>query len=428
VWVNKIVRQYPEIVWLGSFPVRNTEENQASTNASYSMQLYGQKFIEFDRSLMSLYCLKLILDGSDTAYREFTAAQPENTRLSRESFQQLHEQGTSLLNANYQDLSSIQMQQAMETALVLGDMGKSEKAREIFKIRGANAPDHDDFYGEVLAIIKTQPRLSRSFIRLPFAAKQLLCKAANLAPYGHVIHLEGGPSMFTKLKNSNIALADPTALSFALFIQTCNAAGALGDVNNTSSIAYTQQTHQETQAMASACRTLSDPNKTETDAYDAYLSVRASWLGLNPSDRDDRVLTRIAAMLRLFTPEEGAALKNGISQLSSQDRERIVLQFDAALGEEIGCTPTYMPDVLVNLYSNQDLGATSMERLSQAVIYGLPFIARVLEQHQQQILQHQADPKTPLNFNQAAAVAKTTPQLLERNEFQIHPDGTVTLQ
>lgn len=428
LWVNKIVSQYHEIVWLANTQVRKTEENQASTDKAYSEQLYGQKFIEFDRSLMSLYCLKLILDGSDKAYQEFTAAQPENVKLTRESFEHLHQQGTSLLNSKYQNLTPAQMQQAMETALVLGDMGKSERAREIFKASGANAPDHDDFYGEALEILKKRPYLSRSFSRLPFAAKQLLGKVANLAHFGHVTHLEGGPSMFSKLKNSQVAVTDPTALSFDLFVHTCDVAGALGHVNHTSSIVYTQQTHLAMQAMASSCHILSDPTKTETDAYNAYLSTRASWIGLNPSDRDDRVLTRIAAMLRLFTPEEGAALKNAISQLSSQDRQRIVSQFDVALGEEIGRTPTYMPAVLVNLSNNKDLGATSLDRLSQAVIYGLPFIAQVLEQHQQQILDQQADPEIPLNFNQVAGIAKTEPQLLQRKAFQIHSDGNITLQ
>ncbi len=428
LWVNKIIGQYSEIVWLANDQVRKTEENQASADKSYSEQLYGQKFIEFDRSLMSLYCLKLILDGSDNAYQEFTAAQPENVRLTKESFQQLHEQGTSLLNSKYQNLTPTQMQLTMETALVLGDMGKSEKAREIFKTAGAKAPDHDDFYGEALEVLKQRPHLSRSFSKLPSAAKQLLFKVANLAHYGHVTHLEGGPSMFTKLKNSTVAVTDPTALSFDLFVHTCDVAGALGHVNNTSSIVYTEQTHQAMQAMASACRVLSDASKTETDAYNAYLSIRASWIGLNPSDRDDRVLTRIAAMLRLFTPEEGTALKNAILQLSSQDRQRIVSQFDARLGEEIGRTPTYMPAVLVNLSNNKDLGATSTERLAQAVIYGLPFIAQVLEQHQQQILQHQANPEIPLNFNQVAGVAKSMPNLLQKNAFQIDSDGNVIVQ
>jgi len=44
-------------------------------------------------------------------------------------------------------------------------------------------------------------------------------------------------------------------------------------------------------------------------AYNAYLTIRAGWLGLNPEDRTERALTRMGAMLRLFTPGEGAVLK-----------------------------------------------------------------------------------------------------------------------
>ena len=115
---------------------------------------------------------------------------------------------------------------------------------------GAILPDPDDFYGEALKVLQTHPRLSSSFMKLPFSAKQLLGKVANLAHYGHVTHLEGGPSMFTKLKNSAVAAKDPTALSFDLFVHTCDVAGALGHVNNTSSIVYTEQTHLAMQAMA----------------------------------------------------------------------------------------------------------------------------------------------------------------------------------
>jgi hypothetical protein len=425
--VNRIVLQYPEITWLANAEVRKTEEDQASVDKPYSEQLYSQKFIEFDRSLMSLHCLRLILDGSEKSYQEFTAAQPNNVKLSKESFQKLHEQGMSLLKANYHHMSPREMQQALETALVLGDMGKSEKARKIFKRFGANASDRDDFHKQAISILKNNPRLSRSFSRLSYSAKQLLIKTANLAHYGHITHLEGGPSMFTQLKQSTIPATDPLALSFDLFVHTCHVAGALGHVNNSSSIVYTEPTHRAMQAMAEACSILSDLTKTEADAYDAYLTVRASWLGLNPSDRDDRVLTRIAAMLRLFTSEEGAVLKNAILQLSSEDCNRIVSQLDVHLGEEVGRTPTYMPAVLVNLYNNKDLGETPTERLSQAVIRGLPFIARVLEQQHQKLQQHQANPEIPLNFNKVAGIAKSTPDLLQTHSFTIDTDGNVAL-
>ena len=185
----------------------------------------------------------------------------------------------------------------------------------------------------------------------------------------------------------------------------------LGHVNNTSSIIYTQQTHLAMQAVATACRTLSDPTKSGLDAYNSYVSFRASQLGFDPSDLE---LTRIAAMLRLFTSEEGAALKNGILQLSSQDQQLIMTYF----GEETSRPLTDMSAVLINLANNTQLGSAPTERLSQAAIYGLPFITKVLQHH----------PETPLNFSTIARVAKTSPHLLRQNRFQIGPDGTVTLQ
>lgn len=426
-WVYKMLVHYPEIKWLANAEVRKTEEGQAAVDKPYSEQFFGQKFIEFDRSLMSLYCLKLILDGSDKAYQEFTAAQAPQVKLSKESFNALHEQGQKLLKSHYQGMSEAEMLQAFETALVLGDMGKSERARAIFKKYGANAPDHDDFHGQAMQVLKDHPPLSRSFARLSSPAKQLLIKVANLAHYGHVTHLEGGPAMFSKLKQSNVPSSDPTALSFDLFVHTCDVAGALGHVNNKSSIVYTEQTHRAMQAMSQSCQVLSDPAKTEADAYDHYVAVRASWLGLNPSDRDDRVLTRIAAMLRLFTPQEGASLKSAMQQLSLEDRERIVAQLDVRLGEEIGRTPTYMPAVLVNLYNNKDLGVSPSERLSQAVIRGLPFIAKVLQQHKEQLLQRQANPEIPLNFNKIAGIAKSAPAELQQKPFAIDAEGNVSL-
>ncbi len=428
VWASRVVAKYPEVAWLAKAQVRSTEEGHATAENSFSQQIYNEKFVEFDRALMSLYCLQLILDGSDQSYQEFTAAQPENVRLSKESFQKLHEQGKSLLTSNYQGLSSVQMQQAMETALVLGEMGKSEKGRSIFKGREVTALDSNDFYAQALEVLKSHTHMCRSFARLSPPAKQLLPKVANLINYGQVLQLEGGPSLFRKLKTSNLVTTDPTALSFDLFVQTCHIAATLGHVNNTSSLIYTEQTYQAMQAVANACRILSDPTKTELDAYQAYLSFRASGLGLNPSDQNDRVLTRIAAMLRLFTPEEGTILKNSILQLNPQDQQRILSQFDISFAEELGRTPTDMPAVLANLSNNTKSGSIATENLRKAVTYGLPFIAKVLQQQQQQILQHLADPQIPLNFNTIAGVAKNSPRLLKTNRFQITSDGTVTLE
>lgn len=424
-WVRLCTTQYPEILWLADEKVRRTEEGQANLKGAYSEQLFGKKFIEFDRTIMTLHCLGLILDGSESAYQQFTKGQPENGKLSKKSFDLLHAQGASLLKS-FPHLSELEVIQAMEASLVLGDIGKSEQARDLFQSYGAKAPDHDDFHEEVMQILQKNPELCPTFNRLSPAAKQLISQTANLAHYGHVTHIEGGPNMFSKLMQSHLPSTSPLSLSFDFFVHTCDVAGALGHINNQSSLVYTESTHLAMQGVFESCKVLSDSHKTEADAYDNYLSLRATWLGLNPEDRTDRVLTRIGAMLRLFTPEEGAVLKQAVLKLSPEMQKKVIEQLDVRKGEELARTPTYIPAVLVNLANNSDLGTTKEERMAQAVLLGLPLIAKVLETHKQQLASSQADPTIPLNFNKAAGIAKANPYALN-GEYRVDSEGNVLL-
>lgn len=426
-WVQTCIDQYPEILWLANRDVRKTEEGQ-ELEGSYSEQLFQEKFIEFDRTIMTLRCLHLILDGGDAAYEQFSADQPANVRLSKESFRLLHKQGKELLETNGSGLSAAEMRQALEASLVLGDMGKSEKARALFQVYGIKAPDHDDFHAEALQVLQEHPDLSPTFARLPKKAQKLLVKTANLAHYGHITHLEGGLSMFSKLKESGLGAEDFSAVQFDLFVHTCDVAGALGHVNNRSSLMYTELTHRGVQAMKEACATFQDPAKTEEDAYRAYIAIRAGYLGLNPEDRIERVLTRIGAMLRLYSIEEGTWLKEAVRSLREEEREKIVEQLDVQPGKKEGRTPTYMPAVLVNLLSQEKLGSTKEERLKQTIRLGLPFLSKVLQKHQELLSEKRADPQIPLNFNAIAGIVKKDPNRLQEAEFSINAEGNVILK
>ena len=425
-WVEKCVEQYPETLFLADDQVRKTEEGNASLEGTYSEQLFGKKYVEFDRTIMTLHSLRLILDGSDRAYAEFTDAQPADVKLSFGSFRRLHLQGRRLLTSNWRGMSEQQIGQAMETALVLGDIGKSEKARELFRIHGANAPDHDDFYEQIIWFLPNTHNVCPSFDRLPNVLKELLQKSANLAHYGHITHLEGTASMFSKLKQSKIPSNDPFIIAFDLFVHSCDVAGALGHVNNRSSLVYTEPTHKAMQAMGEAVRLLTDPNQSEQDALNAYLIKRASWVGLDLADNSDRVLARVGAMMRLFNPAEGKILRKAIGQLDKKDRERILFFLDPLKTNPFYKTPTYMPALLVNLSNNTDLGKTKEERLAKALQFGLSFIARVFERHQDQLERGTANNYIPLNFNEVAGVAKKSPRAL-KGDFTIDAEGTVHL-
>jgi len=405
--VLSLTEKYPEILWLADANVRKTEEGQAA-GLSHSEQFFGKKFIEFDRTVMTLHCLHLILDGSDEAYELFSQAQPEEERISRNSFISLYLEGQAILKSGWKGLSETELLQALETALVLGDIGKSEKARELFGPLGIKAPDHDDFNGQVM---RTAPDLCPSFACLPQASKELLIKTANLAHFGHIFHLEGGPSRFTKLKESELAYTDPFVLVFELFVQKCDVAGALGHVNRLSSLAYREKTHQGYQSVQRAIFTFTDTSKTEKDAYDVHLSQIAEWLELDPNDKIDRVLARIGAMLRLYTKEKGTILKEAMAQLDNEQSEKIALQ----LNGEFLRTPTYVPAFLLNLSQSTSL--------TEAITIGLPFVAHVFEQHRASIEQGLFDPTIPLNFNTMAGIAKTAPYGIAK--FHIDDQGNV---
>jgi hypothetical protein len=230
--------------------------------------------------------------------------------------------------------------------------------------------------------------------------------------------------MFTKIKESRIAAKDPTALAFDLFVHACQVAGAGDPLSNFSYFSYTESTHLAMQAMRKAVFLLSNSKRSERDAYEAYLQTRASWLGLDVSDRSDRVLARVGTMLSLFTQQEGTILFNAMSQINAEMRGRIARQFNAKKQEPMPRTPINMVAVLKNLINNPKLGETPEERISNAVKVGLPFLTRVLETHEQLLINHQIDPNIPLNFNRMATIAQTSPESLA-DAFLIDLQGNV---
>jgi hypothetical protein len=404
-WTSKCIELHPELLWL--------DRNLKMENEKY------------EQTLLSIHCLEWILDGSDEAYEQFTAAQPEDERLTRESFQELSQQGHSLLQSKWSpsifsfSITDTQIARVMEATLVLKNTFKSEKGRTVFSL--TTRGNHDESYKQAMQVLRRWPTLSYSYLHVGVGfGGQLIQKVVNLANYGHITHLEGGPELFTRLKKSEIPYSDPTALSFDLFVHTCRVAGSLGHIDNQSSLAYTERAHRALKAMATAVNVLADPTKTEELAYNTYLQTRASWLGFDPEDHIDRVLTRVGTMLRLFTPEEGEIVKLAFMQLDAATRKEIVRQLDVQSNTQLTCRYAHVADVLLNLSNNPALGDTKEGRLTNAVIVGLPFIAGGLERHRQLMWNHNVT-EGFLTFDQIALRAKTDLHLQKVSDYNLMP-------
>lgn len=297
-------------------------------------------------------------------------------------------------------------------------MAKAASVRDMMADLSIHDPDHDDFYGHVMANDAALQRLE-SFRRLSPEQQNLLRQSANLAHFGHITHCEGGPHMFAKLKASDIVKQDPDVFEFAAIVHVCDVAGALGHRNPEGSLTYDQATHNAIEATFDACRTLQHGD--EVSAYESYLRTRAAWLGFSPHAVEDRVLARLGAMMRLATPDAGRALKDGFSTLSPRDSDDALRRLSVSGAAQLPRTPTYMPAVLVNLMNNRSLGATPDERLARSVAIGVPFISAVLGFYQSMLSVGKLPMNVPLNFNVAAGVAATAPESLRWRNVMIDP-------
>ena len=418
-WAQDYVRQYPELLWLASSDVHFTSENQSSSSKSISREIFRQQFVEFDRSVLSLRALGWLANGDEKSYLAFISEQQPKERLSREHFRRLHHRFRKLVSS-HPTLSEEDVLKTLHVSLVLGDLGKSELARAVFTPYGATAPDHDDFYAEVISILQEHPSLSPSFFSLPSEARQLLRSTAGLAHYGHMAHLEGGLGMFSTLKNSTVIREkDRFALHFDLFSHLCDVSGALGHVSSHSALALTESVFEILEATMEAAVLLFKEGNDERVAYEYLLEKRGAWMGIFPKSAEDRILIRAAAMLRLTTPEEGASIKKAYAELSEEERKSLLI-FDIGRSSQMQRTPTYMPAVLVNLSNNRHLGKEKSERLERAFKIGLPFLARVLLFYEKSDL--------TLNFSPIAKAAKSEQALsLKETSFNIMETGLISL-
>ncbi len=417
-WVQSKIENYPELEWLLDKTVQHTQEGKVEQFPhSWSKKLTGSHYPEFERTILSLVCLYLIADGSDIAYERFTHLQPAPEKLTRDSFQKLNSFAQTIIQNDPQQL------QLLEINLILGDMGKTKMAHKKAQKYGITEADHDLFLDECL---QKCPEIFLTFQSLTPAQQKKIKKTKGLVHLGHVTHVEGGPEILTKLKESGIFEDDPQEFDFEMLTQICDVSAARGHEDNAGSKVMTENTFKTLFAIKEALHYLS--NHTEQDALKKYLATRAEWLGLDKNLNTTHLLARIGAMMRLYTKEDGAALQEAFDSLSSTQKELIVSEY-APLNYRQERTPTYIPAVLVNL-----MGTYTKQKLSRKMAIhkslqtGLTLIAHILHDFRNNRANHPYDPHLTLNFNKIAGQLRDNPALAESATFIIDPQGNVELE
>ena len=115
----------------------DTEEVFGDKNASPSQQLYGQDYIEVNRTVLGMLALKWLMVGDHGDYNAFTCQQAPVVKLRPESFEKLRR----LFQEGLQDSKDIY---ALLVAMVVNDLGKDpDLSEDVIAGTGDSKQNHD---------------------------------------------------------------------------------------------------------------------------------------------------------------------------------------------------------------------------------------------------------------------------------------------
>lgn len=412
-WVQQKRDIYPELEWLLDKSVQQTQEGKGEqVDRSWSKQLTGQHYPEFERTMLSMVCLYLILDGSSQAYERFTMLQSADDKLTQTSFKRLHDFALQVVHNDPERLH------ALEINLLLGDMGKTQQARLEAKNYGISEPDADIF---LKMCLEKAPAIFPTFMSLPPQMQEMIKTVTGLVHFGHVTHVEGGPEMLTPLKQAGIFQRNSRDFDFEILTHLCDVSAARGHEDNRGSKVLTENVFKALEAVKEALHQLA--HHDEKEALTHYLTTRAVWLGLEGDEKF--VLTRVGTMIRLYSLEEGVALKKAYAVLTEDQKATLKTQLDPLVIRQER-TATYIPALLVNFVSAQTKqGLSKLQAIEACVRKGVVFIADVLQLYRNGKANLPYNPELTLNFNKAAGQVRDNPNLLSK--FKIDPQGSMEI-
>ncbi|MFZ4673729.1 MAG: hypothetical protein ACOYL1_05245 [Chlamydiia bacterium] len=405
-WLEDLCDRYKEMHWLADEEVEMTQESVAiASEYSHSYCIYQKYFPEFDRTALALKAFSIFYEGDYRDYLLFSYKQESAFRLSYKTFRKIQEFFQTTLDS-LEGIDVPTRVRMMESFILFSDLGKTKTARLLAEESGIYEGNHDCFFAKVA---KKNPDIFPSFSRLPEKAKKVLLALANQPHFGSMAHFEGGIELFQKLEESNF-LDDPTIFDLSFMAHMCDVAGAQGHVEPTSSINYTEKTHQLLMDLREACVQI--PQRGASRGWDLFLQKRAKALDIKTEGYLNQVVLRISSMMRFTTPYEVQCLKKSLFQLPQETIEKIADVFSW----ENKIEARYMPAVMLNLVNNPMLGNNLNERISQATQIGLPFLV-------DSILN--SGKRSYLNFNRIAKIAKEDPKTLLVKTFNIDEKGFV---
>ncbi|WP_257265093.1 hypothetical protein [Endozoicomonas sp. ONNA2] len=399
--------QIEQLSWVLANPVVTPELSAQRLPASIHQ--------EVPRALSRLYCLQLLRNGSNAAYKAFVAPQTDPGGLSESSFQQLAREIARLDAVSYEVLQAT----AILDAVTLSAQARKRAAKALGKpvpedstnFLSVSAPCAGEIYPLARSIISKHPQAARLFeiVYLPHSHLR------------HMMYNEGSLSMYTVLdtgiQNKSISRDD---LNLWYDHWVVNIAGFRGHAEPAGSVYLTQNTWRSmNQLKLLLDRLFSEP---KLNPMQVYLQKRGRWLHLNTLTRNPDefiALASLGATARLFTPAEGRELYTSFKSLPENQQKQWIHHSRRQLTALATPSPTYGPAVYAN--------AIAVAGLAQTVRRVLPVMLGVYQQAEQMRAAGQLAADVPLSFRELAREPMLGDILASHRQFTtaIDPDDGV---
>ena len=302
-------KQYKQINWIDT----TGQTNERMSNAPNEPNIHKQQ----QRIFAKLHFLYLLRDGSESAHKRFVNGQKE-PKLTLEHFNELSFLIKCLTEEEFNQL------------WVATTISRSVEANKFAENAMKEPPPFDsvEFLAKAMTLTPEIYPAAKELMAKDKTSKQALDAMFNTGHYHHMMYVEGDPKMFNQLRNKIQNGMQQKELNLWLAYWLIDIAGFRAQTNELGSEYCNDNTYK-------AFFTLKNEldlffHNTQYPILYNYLNERANWLGLTATATNTSklfakdgeisrlILARIAAMQRLFTPEEREGLVRGLNRLKKK--------------------------------------------------------------------------------------------------------------
>ncbi len=409
--IQAVVNRYPEMNWLTG----KTNATPAHVSESEPGKTIGETLFEdtpkadlteFNRTAVGILTLDWILKGN---YDAFTACQKPETKLSRDSFDQLQAYTKRILPDD-------EAVDAMVTYMVINDLGKINSVVEDIEQRtGLQEVDHDKV---LLAGLEAHPDISPSYQSLSPKYKEMIKKGLEAKfNIGQFIQGENVPASLEGLPG-----LDKESLDFYLLHALTDIAGAAGQGVQNGSAVMTEPTYYGFQSSIGSLEGLAQ-GQSVTQVYDSYLAKRAEPLGLDIADPTQRAVTRLSCMIRASDQQQATELMDIFQGLPTNTKAIIEKELNKTGVDDGHATLLYYSPAMLNNLRAAYEKTGDTEAFRNSLQDGLTTMARVFQEARIAVKGREGNGVYTVMVDNLARQATEDPQSLSTKEIKLSPVG-----